>query len=125
MDLEPTHKEAVISLFLLGFSSLEIVDFLRNAYRLDDTAIASIESLLNQIGSEIYTEQVRTITEMNEAGINGYRIWIELKKRFNCRTLSQKAIYNHLARLRDGIKSDDKVGAARFKAGQKEKTRHR
>ncbi len=98
---------------------------LQNAYQLDDAAIAAIEDLLCQLGSEIYTQQLQLITELNEMKLSGYKIAAKLKSEFGPHALSQKSVYNELSRLQHGESCDRRLGLAAFRGARKRKTRHR
>lgn len=123
LDLEQERVAKI--LWRAGLPHSKIVAELQNAYGLDETAIAAIEGLLHQLGSEIYTQQLQLITELNKTGTTGYKIAAELKKRFGAHALSQKSVYNELARSLHGEPCDRRLGLAAFQGARKRKTRHR
>lgn len=125
MTVSPEQERTAIALARNGLSDTQVITTLQNVYQLNDSAIGAVEAALDRAGSEIYTEQTQIITELGELKISGYRIWVILRTKFGERALSCKSVYNHLARLRSGDAVDAKTGACRYKAGLKEKTRHR
>lgn len=125
MTVSPEQERTAIALAGNGLRDIDAITTLQNPCQLNDSAIGEMESALDRAGSEIYTEQTQIITELGELKISGYRIWVILRTKFGERALSCKSVYNHLGRLRSGGAVDVKTGASRYKAGLKQKTRHR